>query len=391
MPLARLLFIAVLTAIAVLAVRQTGALEALELAAYDQGVRWRSGSADPGDHVTVVAIDDAGLEKWGWPVPDGTLDALIGKVLDLGASVVCLDIYRDKPVPPGDDLLARRLRDEGRLVGALKYPDPAGAGISAPPAIEDKERKGFTDVVPGQDGKVRRGLLYLGGEGGVETALALQCAKLVLAGEGVRPQPARNALSVAIGETVLMPLTSGFAGYSQIDARGHQFMLDYRATPGAVPVVSGLRVLDGSAARGAFDGRIALIGTISQKVRDAFHLPVAGGAGDGQTYGVVLHALIADQVLRLAHGLNGPTRAFGPWGEAGLVFAATFFAALAMRRRRFAGTAIAGGLTAVVCLVLGYLGLLADWWLPAVPAAISVMFLTILINAFGPRTVDSRT
>ena len=391
MSLPRLIFIAILSAVAVLAVRQTGVLEAVELAAYDQGVRWRSGSADPGTHVAVVAIDDAGLQKWGWPVPDETLDDLIGKILDLGASVVCLDIYRDKPVPPGEAVLARRLRDEGRLVGALKYPDAAGEGIDAPPAIADPERKGFTDVVPDRDGIVRRGLLYLGGTNGVETALALQCAKLVLADEGVKPQPSEDELSVAVGETIFMPLTSGFAGYSRIDARGHQFMLDYRADPGAVPIVSGTSVLDGSAEPGALKGRIALIGTISQNVRDAFKLPVAGGAGEGQTYGVVLHALVAEQVLRLARGAGRPIRALGTWGEAGFVFAAAFLAALAMRRRRFAGRAVAGGVTALACLAAGYWGLLADWWLPAVPAAIAIAVLAVLVNAFSPRTVDSRT
>ena len=383
MSLPRLLFIAVLSAVVVLAARQTGALEAVELAAYDQGVRWRSGSTDPSAHVTVVAIDDAGLRKWGWPVPDKIMDSLIGKILDLGANVVCLDIYRDKPVPPGEELLARRLRDEGRVVGALKYPDPAGAGIAAPPAIADPERRGFTDVVPDPDGTVRRGLLYLGGEAGVEAALALQCAKRVLAGEGVKPRSSQDALSVAIGETVFMPLTSGFAGYAGFDARGHQFMLDYRAGPGAVPVVSGAKVLDGTADPGAFDGRIALIGTTSQNVRDAFQLPVEGGAGNGQTYGVVLHALATDQVLRLARGISRPIRAFGTWAEVGFVFAATLLAALAMRRRRFVGCAIAGFLTGIACLAVGYLGLLTDWWLPAVPAAFAAVVLTILVNAFG--------
>jgi len=391
MSLPRLLFIAILSAVAVLAARQTGALEAVELAAYDQGVRWRSGSADPSANVVVVAIDDAGLEKWGWPVPDQVLDDLIGKSLDLGARVVCLDIYRDKPVPPGEDRLARRLRDEGRLVGALKYPDAAGGGIAAPSAIADPERRGFTDMLPDRDGTVRRGLLYLGGEDGVETALAMQCAKLVLAGDGVKPQPSEDAMSVAVGETVFMPLASGFAGYSSFDARGHQFMLDFRADSRAVPIVRGTDVLDGSAQPGALNQRIALIGTISQKVRDAFQLPLTGGAGNGQTYGVVLHALVADQVLRLARGVSRPIRAFGTWGEAALVLAATILAALAMRCRRFAGCLVAGGFSALACLAIGYGGLLADWWLPAVPAAIAVAVLTVLVNAFRPRTVDSRT
>lgn len=383
MSLPRLISVAIACALAVLAMRQAGALETLELAAYDQAVRWRSGSADPAAHVTIVAIDDAGLQKWGWPVPDQTMDALIGKLLGLGADVVCMDIYRDKPVPPGHAQLAGRMRDEARLVGALKYPDPGNGGIAAPPSIDDPERRGFTDVVPDRDGTVRRGLLYLGGEAGVEAALALQCAKRVLARQGLKPQPAEGALSVALGEAVLTPLSPGFAGYADIDARGHQFMLDFRAAPGDVPVISGRGVLADTAEAGALSGRIVVIGTTSDKVRDTFALPVSGGAGEGLTYGVVLHALAADQILRLARGVSRPTRALGIWGEAGLVFAAVVLAAAAMWRRRPGLRFVVGGCAALICMLAGYLGLLADWWLPAVPAAVAVAISAIAVNVFG--------
>ncbi|MGI9413303.1 MAG: CHASE2 domain-containing protein, partial [Hyphomicrobiales bacterium] len=154
MSLPRLICIAILSAAAVLAGREAGGLEALELAAYDQGVRWRAGSADPSVHVAVIAIDDTDLTSWGWPVPDRIMDSLIGKLLAMGVSVVCVDIYRDRPVPPGNAALKSRLRDEARVVGALKYPDAGDAGIAAPPSITDPARRGFTDVAPDPDGTI---------------------------------------------------------------------------------------------------------------------------------------------------------------------------------------------------------------------------------------------
>ncbi|MGI9413745.1 MAG: CHASE2 domain-containing protein, partial [Hyphomicrobiales bacterium] len=196
--------------------------------------------------------------------------------------------------------------------------------------------------------------------------------------QGVRPQQAAGALSVALGEAVLMPLPAGFGGYTRVDARGHQFLLDFRARPRDVPVIRGRHVLDGTADASLLSGRIALIGTTSQVVRDAFALPVAGGAGQGRTYGVVLHALAADQVLRLARGANRPTRALSPLWEGIAVLAGAVLMALAMWRRR-SGMSVAAAICAVsACLAVGYLVLRGDWWLPAVPVAIAIVMTAVL-------------
>ena len=373
----RLISLGGLAVLIVLALRHFGWLEATELAVYDQSVRWRSNAIEQPTEVAVIGFTDADLARWGWPVPDEVLNTLIQNATAAGAAVIGVDVYRDIGVPPGSDELDKTLRENPSVVGVMKYPSDQGAGVAAPPSIveADKNRVGFTDMVLDEDGFVRRGLLYLAGRGNVESSLSLQSVRLHLKSQGIVPVPAaKDDPVLKLGATVFRPLTTNFGGFHEIDAQGYQFLLDFRRAPSEIPFVVSSDLFDNKTDPAVIEGKILLVGVTSEQVKDHFILPVSGSSSQRATFGVFLHALATDQILRLASGAGAPTRSLSQWQESLLIVVLTALVAFAAARRRRPSAYIMLGIGAgVLCLVAGYAALLADWWLPSVPAALATV------------------
>ena len=110
MSMLMLILLGGLAVLMVLSLRYFGWLEATELAAYDQSVRWRSHAIEQPSEVTVIGFNDSDLTRWGWPVPDEVLNTLIRNATSSGAAVVGVDVYRDIGVPPGSEDLETTLR-----------------------------------------------------------------------------------------------------------------------------------------------------------------------------------------------------------------------------------------------------------------------------------------
>ena len=124
-----------------------------------------------------------------------------------------------------------------------------------------QQRLGFTNIVLDPGGVVRRGLLYADdGRGGVGTSLALQLALLYLGKQDIQPRPdPEDAMALMLGGARFAPLDAGFGGYSEVDAGGFQYPLDFRDSPAEVPGVRLAALLAQRFPRGTFDDRIVLI------------------------------------------------------------------------------------------------------------------------------------
>src|SRR3712207_3979870 len=82
-----------------------GAAERLDLMAYDQGVRLRADSAGTDDRIVLVTVHEPDIAEYGWPLNDGQLADLLDILSQAGPRAIGVDIYRDRPVPPGTDRL----------------------------------------------------------------------------------------------------------------------------------------------------------------------------------------------------------------------------------------------------------------------------------------------
>lgn len=296
-------------AVAVLAVRELGGVEPAELAIYDAFARGARATEAPGDEIVILHLTEQNLRELGhWPLSDRDLAAGLERVIDHGARVVGLDIYRDLPVPPGERHLASILREQRRIIAVHKF--GTVEGVPGPWPLREghePEREGFNDVIPDRDGSVRRALLFQDdGRGGpVDYAFALRVALAALADEGIAPTPSqRNPEWMQLAGATLVPFESRDGGYGPTDDRGYQLLLNFARWSGGFESFDLVSLLDGRVDPATIRDRIVMVGSNAPSLRDFFRIP-PGARGHGIS-GIELHAVVAQQLLDLAHGRSEP-------------------------------------------------------------------------------------
>ena len=90
----------------VLALQLAGALERMELAAYDAGLRARPAAPiDP--RLVIIDETEDDLARFGHPLSDALLAEIVERLLAMRPRAIGVDKYRDIPVPPGSESLER--------------------------------------------------------------------------------------------------------------------------------------------------------------------------------------------------------------------------------------------------------------------------------------------
>lgn len=392
-PVAALL-IAGLVGALVVGLRVLGAFEPLDLGAYDKLVRLRvTPRQDP--RIAMVAVTEADIQKLAvWPLPDQMLARVIDRLLAAGPRAIGLDLYRDVPVPPGSEELARAFTRDPRVIVVTKFAsDKNSQSIAPPAALKGSEQVGFNDVVVDPGGTVRRGLIFLDDGTTSMYSFALRLALLYLAPErvGLGPDPT-DETRVRIGRTTIVPFEPNDGGYVRADARGYQFLLDYMVGPRAFPTVTLTSVLDGTADPGVFKDRIVLLGVMAESVNDHFYTPFSRGLeADQHMPGVEIHAQIASQLLRAALDGEAPTRSPLEWQEWVWIVVWSIAGGLVGLRARSPirfSLAVASGLMTLGGGAYGAFGL--GWWIPLIAPATGWVVAAAVVTAYTSyrETVD---
>ena len=378
-----LVFVAIL---AVLVLRQAGALQTLELAFYDRMVAWRAASVAAGDRVVLVGATEQDIGRLGWPASDATLAALLGKILQDKPRAVGLDIYRDLPRPPGHAELTALLRATPNLVAVHKIGGAAGEpGVPAPAALEGTDRIGFADVALDPGGVARRAMLFLDDDKGSHTSFALRLALRYLAAQGIAPAPGVPDPSfLRLGPATLPPFEANDGGYVGADAGGYQLMLDFAGGPAPFQRFSFGDVLEGRVPARAFHDRLVIVGVTATSVKDFFETPYSFADASPTVYGITLHAHAAGQLLRMALDGTPPLRVAPEWAELGwLALWCVLGALVGLRAQgvvRFAAAALAGlalnGL--IVWIAFGH-----SLWLPLVAQGMGWLTALSLVTAYS--------
>jgi CHASE2 domain-containing sensor protein len=219
-------------AAATLGLEAEGWLERPDLLLWDEYLQRAERSAV--SDVVLIEVTEKDIRAEGhWPLSDRRLAEALQALVASGVRTVGLDLYRDLPVSPGVEFLARVLRDETRIFAVKKFGDPEREGIPGPPALEASSRLGFNDLLPDEVGEaVRRTALYMTETQQAQTSFAMLLAQHALAVEGIGPGPDPDHPDrMRLGAGSLAPLTSRHGGYENLDAQGYQIMMDYGASP----------------------------------------------------------------------------------------------------------------------------------------------------------------
>lgn len=285
----------------VLGAKNLGWWEMGELAAYDQGVRWRSPVA-PDPRLLIVAITEEDLNTLKvWPLPDRTIAKVIQKLTDAKAKIVGLDVFRANPVEPGHADLVKIWNSNDVIIPGCHHRNLKNPGIAGPPGIPP-EQLGFVDVLLDRDSIVRRALLFMSRNPKSpctsETSLSLQLAQEYLIRQHQfkgRFDPDRH---FHIASAHFRPISSADGGYQHAESGGYQILLNYRSPHNVAKIVTISDVLNDRVDPKFIKDRIVLIGSTASSLKDEFLTPYsAGKAEDATMPGVMVHAQITSQIV----------------------------------------------------------------------------------------------
>ena len=270
--------------------------ETLNLLFYDLITGLRPAESARNRPVLLVAIEEADIARYGWPIDDSLLCSAIDRLLQGGATAVGLDVYRDKGVGPQQQCLRDRLRREPRLVSIFNDAEGIPAVPGTPPS-----RQAFNDLVLDSDGVVRRDLVHVGGQDEAMVALPLRLLELASGDRRLRSQ-------MEAGRAAGPWLEAHSGGYQGVDAAGYQRMLAY-LQPGSFQTLSLRQLLaPGGLPAGSLRGRIVLIGSTAPSLRDLFPVPhtrFATGSRQLLMPGVEIHAQRLVALLDRRDGRSG--------------------------------------------------------------------------------------
>ncbi|MBL1179373.1 CHASE2 domain-containing protein [Pantanalinema sp. GBBB05] len=385
-----LLVIGVLLTGSLLALRQAGVLQPLELAAYDQLLRLRPDR--PSDsRILVVEITQQDNEAMpNRVVNDAEFANLLSTLQQHQPVVIGVDVLLEPTFPPGTAELHTQMRRPNVI--AITSLGNNAIERTSPPKYLPTHQIAFSDIPIDGDGLVRRSTLVPIDPQLTYPSLSHQLVAAYLAANcpGYRPRKVDVVCrditfhqspqgEFYLGAVRLPKLQPDAGGYQGLDNRGYQFLIDYRAAQSPTLQVTLSQLRRGEVNPEWIHNKIVLIGNSSPINNDLFYTPYSAIAtGHRQMPGVVLHAQMVSQLLSV--GLDGqPLFWFWPewaeflwitaWAIAGVGVAWTFH-----KPRRV----LLGGIGLLVLLVgSSFLLFLSHGWVPVVTPAIACMLTGI--------------
>jgi CHASE2 domain-containing sensor protein len=282
-------------------VRSLGLLQSWELQAFDQLMRQRPDEG-PDKRLLLVTITEEDVqsqplkERGLASLSDRSLAQLLAKLEQSQARTIGLDIYREVAVAGNYRDLATRMKKGDHFIAICKY---GKFGVSPPPEVPG-DRQGFNNVLLDPDDVLRRHLLAVESPSPCQTKYSFnfQLATRYLADEKIPIKtPIKDYLQ--LDKTVFKNLEKDTGGYHNIDPRGHQVLLNYRASRQIAPSVTLKEVLNPQFNPDLVKNRIVLIGTTAQSFNDhRWHTPYSGGQWSNRTMtGVEIQAHMVSQIL----------------------------------------------------------------------------------------------
>ncbi len=378
-------------------VRQMGMLKAWELQAFDQLMRLRPDEGkDP--RLLVVTVTEEDIQKLGqYPLSDRTMVRLFEKLEQYQPRVIGLDIYRDIPQGPGRADLIKHLQQSDRLITVCKVSDSNNPGIPPPPGVP-ADSLGFTDIVPDNDGIIRRHLFSLtpAPASPCQTSYSfnLQLALAYLADQGILPNFTAGGY-LQIGTTIFKPLEKPTGGYQQLDDKGHQVLLNYRSSDSVAEQITLTDILSDSInpeLPNLVKDRIVLIGTTAPSAGDYWSTPYNAGQqpSDNQIPGVFIQAQMVSQILSAVLDQRPLLWVWSTWSEGVWIWGWSLVGGILAWRFRSPlglGLTVAAALGTIYGLCFAFL--IKGGWVPLVPSALSLVATSVIVVAYTPSKSDN--
>ncbi|BAZ17530.1 hypothetical protein NIES4071_94100 [Calothrix sp. NIES-4071] len=376
----------------IIGARATGIMESWELSAFDQIMRIRP-AEQPDNRIVVITVTEADVqaqspqERQGMSLSDRTLTSVMEKIQHFNPRVIGLDIYRENPVQDNFKNLAKVMQSDNFVTVCKGGEDSADPGVPPPPEVTPSNI-GFSDVVPDPDTILRRQLLAMAPPVAPEArcktdkSFSFQVARRYLATENIRSNLTWDK-NLEIGNKVFKNLRSDSGGYHNIDSRGHQVLLNWRAGTPYIKQLTVQYVLDNKLSGDLVKDKIVLIGTTADSFNDLrWSTPYTKGKWPhSQVAGVVVQAHMVSQIVSAVLNNRPLLNVLPKWSEYLWIWSwslvgATIALNISETRRLILATIISCGVLYGICVYVLILGV----WAPLVPST-----LVLLLSTAGLR------
>nr|WP_242046889.1 CHASE2 domain-containing protein [Fischerella sp. FACHB-380] len=372
-------------------VRSQGFLQKWELASYDYLLRQRP-PEEADSRLLIVGADEEDIRKYKYPLPDGILARLITKLEQYQPVAIGLDIFRDQPVLPGHDLLVSQLEQNQHLIIVCTLGNTTKNSI-APPPKSPASQLGFNDLeVDHQSDTIRRQLLSRTSN---PTSSLSPCKtpyafSLQLAGRYLKANKIPVSITVdkdwQFGKVVFRRLQSHSGGYQNLDARGNQILINYRAHSQIARRISIEEILTGKFEPEWINNKVVLIGVSAASVQDNHTTPY------GKMRGLDIHAHVVSQILSAVENQRPLIWWLPQWGDALWILAWSVIggvSVLLVRSQYLRQTestihlVVALSITSPCLYWICLRFLIHGYWLPFIPTALALL-LTGVVIAYIP-------
>ena len=371
-----------------IAFQSSGLLQPLELRAFDQLMRLRPPEAMD-SRLLLVEATETDINQYGFPLPDAVLAQAIAALEQHQPRTIGLDIFRDRAIGKGYPQLSHHLQHSDRLIltcSVSETSNPNKPGIPPAPNLP-AERLGFSDVVVDPDGILRRHLLFMTPDYSdpctTDHALSVRVALHYLATENIHPQNLTRK-QIQLGQARFHDLDENAGAYHQIDDRGIQVLLNYRAAHPLAHQIKLADVLTGNINPAWIADRLVLIGVTAPTTADRFSTPYTQGTWPHQDQpGLILQAQMVSQILSAALDGRPLLKTWSNSMERLWIFSWALLGSLMVWRYRHPlYWILAIPITLGILTSIGLGLLIQGIWIPLVPAAIVFVATSSSIVAY---------
>jgi CHASE2 domain-containing sensor protein len=278
------------------------------------------------------------------------------------------------------------------VICQISNPQTNYPGVAPPPEIPP-ERHSFSTVVVDSDGALRRHLLAMTPPAASpctpSRALSTKLALRYLAQQGISPQTTADGY-LQLGTTIFKPLDADSGGYHNIDAWGHQVLLNYRSHRSPkdfVEQVTLRQVLNGQLNPNAVKDKIVLIGVTAPSRKDYFATPYSpyttGLLLSKDMPGVILHAQMVSQIISAVLDRRPLLSVWPTWSEVIWIWSwALVGGVLSWRCKSVLRFGLVGGTLLILYSLCS--GLLTQgYWVPLVPSTLTLVSTASGIFAYS--------
>jgi diguanylate cyclase (GGDEF)-like protein/PAS domain S-box-containing protein len=389
----RVLLTATVVATVVILLRLTGLLQGFELAAIDQGFRWRP-LPPINDRIVIVGMDEPDLIKQDWPLSDAKLAALLKKIKAGNPRVMGLDIYRNLPKKPGRQQLQEVFQSTPNLIG-IQFLAPPHKPKSAvpPPSALPIEQVGFNNFIADSDQRVRRNLIYWQDGNKTTESFALKIALKYLEPENTEPEaaPGYRPSALKLGKAILPKLQRYDSVYVRADLSSYQILADYQRPSPHFQRVTVTDVLEDKVPNAFWRDRIVLIGSVAESLKDYVATPHSNLSQDSPelTAGVELHANFVAQLINAALSGQGIFRWLPEWLEWVMIWLCAYWGTFVSWRLRSSNRSIVvlSG-TTLGLIGCSYFSFLHYWIVPIVPPLMALLIAGAVVTTYIARAKE---